>query len=64
MITAKCVICLNKAFFYSGHVLKDGQKVTAGFCTYDHAYEGERIAAPNGCLGEWKPEYGLDEDMK
>lgn len=58
MTTDKCIVCLEKAQYFSGHVLKDGKKITAGFCSSEHLFEATRNVY-GGCLGDWKEEYEL-----
>jgi hypothetical protein len=56
-----CIHCIKeKAYLYSGHVLKDGKKVSAGFCRSNCQFELDRKVKPlAGCFGEWKEDYGI-----
>jgi hypothetical protein len=50
--TAMCVRCLKKpARVWSGNVLRDNQRVIAGWC-------GERCLNARGFSGHWLPEMG------
>ncbi|EGL17467.1 hypothetical protein HMPREF9413_5370 [Paenibacillus sp. HGF7] len=53
-----------KAFYYTGYVIKKGEKVTAGFCSDDHSFESQRKSSPDGYMGEWKEVFGLQPDMQ
>lgn len=59
MRTKNCVFCGEKnANITSGHVLREGKKVTASFCTHNCSDDAFKKVY-GGCLGDWKEEYGL-----
>jgi hypothetical protein len=61
MRTVYCICCVReKAHLYSGHVLKEGKKISAGFCRSQCHFEMDKKVKPlAGCFGPWKEEYGL-----
>jgi len=71
--TTKCIICLKKATCYTGHVVKEGEPISAGWCR-EHAevylrpwdepseslgslYLGNKM----GCYGGWMECYGIED---
>lgn len=48
--TEKCVRCLKPARIWSGHVLKDGEKIIAGWCS-------KRCADAKGFVGLWQEDF-------
>ena len=59
MRTKDCVFCGNEnAHITTGYVMKDGEKVTASFCSH-RCSEDAFKKVYGGCLGEWKESYGL-----
>ncbi len=56
MKTANCIICLEKATSYTGHVLKGDDKVTAGWCD-KHAANGRNLMT--ALVGGYIDAFGL-----
>jgi hypothetical protein len=61
-----CVRCMTKAKLHSGHVVKDGEVVTAGWCSDECADKIAQVVSPTGagCVGQWHPALGLQRDRK
>ena len=62
--TENCIICLNPATNYCGHVLLGPIAITAGFCGKHTDTNIPSLANMQGCYGGWLPEYGLKKGGK
>lgn len=65
--TTKCIGCLGKVRWYSGHVIHpaSGKEVSAGLCEVHGAYRDalpcNSLLGRAGCYGYWYEEYGIEE---
>ena len=57
MKTTNCVRCVKKAKLWSGHILIDGEEVTAGWC-------GMHCLNYQGFKGQYTDKMGLEGDNK
>lgn len=63
--TLNCIVCLEKAVGFGGHVHSGNEIITAGFCKthFDTHIKTNPIESCKGCYGEWKEEMGKDESF-
>lgn len=66
--TENCIICLKKAFVWTGHVIRQKECVLAGFC-YKHINEMNKdkikllnLINKQGCFGAYHPKYGIKRE--
>lgn len=60
--TSNCIICGVKAKYWSGHVLKSNEKITAGVCEqHKYCHADINIMRGPGCYGEWKEADGIEK---
>lgn len=61
--TTQCIVCLDDAVMWSGHVRRKGKSVTAGWCGDSHMVNYRAgLLARTGCHGGWHKKYGMAED--
>ena len=53
--TKNCVLCFKKANIWTGFILKNGEKILAGWCS-------EKCLKDNAFKGHYKKEMGLELD--
>jgi hypothetical protein len=57
--TEKCLVCLEKATHFSGHVqLPNGDHIIAGFCDKHSDIESPDLLKSLGCHGAWDERFG------
>ena len=68
--TTQCIVCLNKAINYTGHLSKGDNMVLAGWCDehidviiQDGKNNTKILFLMNtiGCYGGWHEKYGYEE---
>lgn len=61
MNTKNCIRCGKPARFWSGHVHRDGDRLTAGWCSaecYDAGVDRKKRKCA-GCFGPWRRKDGV-----
>lgn len=58
--TAKCIVCLREARFFTCHVRRGRrEKVTAGFCYKHHNTICPHLLNTKGCFGIYTIKFGV-----
>lgn len=60
--TTNCVVCYTPEVYYtSGHVHKNGEKITATSCKKCYHLHKSAITDCKGCYGEWNEKMGYED---
>ena len=61
--TEKCIVCLEKAIYYGGHVRLGEMDVLAGWCNKHKDTKPIYLANEQGGFGGWVKEYGFKDEI-